>query len=180
MTQAGSVYGQALYDLALSEDLSKTIADQLYVLDHCFSQVEPAFLKLLSSPNVTKQERCQILDDSFRGKVHPYVLNFLKILTEKGYIRHFTHCVATYRDCYYRDNNILAVDAVTAIPLNTAQLKRLTQKLTSITGKSIILQNHIDPSVLGGIRLDYDGKRLDDTVSHRLESVRSMLKNTVL
>lgn len=180
MTQAGSVYGQALYDLALSEGLSKTIADQLYILEHCFSVEEPDFLKLLASPNLTKQERCQILDDCFRNKVHPYVLNFLKILTEKGYIRHFSNCVAVYRDCDYRDNNILPVDAVTAVPLTGEQLKRLTKKLTSITGKSIILQNHIDPSVLGGIRLDYDGKRLDDTVSHRLDSVRSMLKNTVL
>ena len=38
----------------------------------------------------------------------------------------------------------------------------------------------VDPQVLGGVRLDYDGKRLDDTVSHRLDAVRRLLKNTVL
>lgn len=180
MTDVGNVYGQALYDLALSEKLTKPIMDQLGVLDHCFTVEEPRFLKLLSTPSLTKQERCQIIDDSFRGKVHPYVLNFMKILTEKGYIRHFSHCFTAYRDRYYRDNDILLVNAVTAAPLTVAQLERLTKKLISLTGKTIELRCHVDPGVIGGIRLDYDGKQLDDTVSHRLEAVRSVLKNTVL
>ena len=180
MTETGSVYGQAIYDLAASEGLGKTILDQLSILEHCFNMEEPLFLKLLGTPNLPKQERCQILDDSFRGKVHPYVLNFLKILTEKGYIRHFSDCVTAYRHSCYRDNDILLVNAVTAIPLTTDQLVKLTRKLISLTGKTIELRNRIDATVIGGIRLDYDGKRLDDTVSHRLDAVRAMLKNTVL
>lgn len=180
MTEAGSVYGQAIYDLATSEGLGKTILDQLNVLDHCFTVEEPRYLKLLGTHDLTKQERCQILDDGFRGKVHPYVLNLMKILTEKGYIRHFSDCVDAYRESWYRDNGILLVKAVTAAPLTMDQLQRLTKKLSSLTGKTIELRHRIDPNVIGGIRLDYDGKRLDDTVSHRLEAVRAMLKNTVL
>ena len=49
-----------------------------------------------------------------------------------------------------------------------------------MTGKTILLANRVDPTCLGGVRLDYDGQRLDDTVSHRLDSVRELLKNTVL
>ena len=48
------------------------------------------------------------------------------------------------------------------------------------TGKEIHLKNRIDPATLGGMRLDYDGRRLDDTVSHRLDTIRDLLKNTVL
>ena len=179
MTEVGSVYGQALYDLALSEELTKPILDELDVLLQGF-EAEPGFIKLLSTPTLTKQERCQILDDSFRGKVQPYVLNFMKILTEKGYMRHFSDCCAAYREHYNRDNGILPVTAVTAIPLSAGQASRLTEKLASITGKTIDLCNRVDANCLGGVRLDYDGKRLDDTVAHRLEAVRSMLKNTVL
>ena len=86
-TQIGNVYGQALYSLAVSENLSKDILDQLQVLSAGFNQ-EPKYIRLLSAPNISKAERCQIIDDSFRDVVHPYVLNFLKILTEKGYVRH--------------------------------------------------------------------------------------------
>ena len=89
MTEAGSVYGLALYDLAKSEGLTEQILKELDVLRQSFDE-EPAFLKLLSTPTLTKQERCDILDNSFRGKLQPYLLNFLKILTEKGYIRYFS------------------------------------------------------------------------------------------
>lgn len=179
MTEVGSVYGQALYDLALEEALTKPVLDELEVLLLGF-EAEPDFVRLLSTPTLTKQERCQILDQSFRGKVQPYVLNFLKILTEKGYMRHFSDCCTAYREQYYKDNDILLVKAVTAVPMTKEQLVKLTRKLGTITGKQIELRNQVDPDVLGGVRLDYDGKRLDDTVSHRLEAVRAMLKNTVL
>lgn len=179
MTEVGSVYGQALYDLALSEKLSEPVLKELEILRQSFD-AEPGFIKLLSSPSLTKQEHCKILDDSFRGKVQPYVLNFLKILTEKGYMRHFSDCCGAYREHYNRDNGILPVAAVTAVALTADQKDRLTKKLGTITGKRIELHNRIDPNVLGGVRLDYDGKRLDDTVEHRLDAIRGVLKNTVL
>lgn len=179
MTEVGSVYGQALYDLAHSEGVEETVLNQLNVLCQSF-QAEPAFLKLLSTPALTKQERCAIVDDSFRGKLEPYLLNFLKLLTEKGYIRHFFHCRDAYREHYNRDHGIMPVNVMTAVPLTAQQEKRLKEKLETITGKTVELNCRIDPDVLGGVRLDYDGKRLDDTVAHRLEAVRSLLKNTVL
>ena len=179
MTQVGSVYGEALYSLAAEENLSSQILEEISVLNQSF-RAEPDFIRLLCVPNLSVQERCGILDDSFRGKVHPYVLNFLKILTEKGYMRHFSDCCKAYEESYNRDNGILPVTAITAVSLNPAQAEKLTAKLCQITGKQVKLHNRVDPEVLGGVRLNYDGKQLDDTVSHRLDAVRSLLKNTVL
>ena len=179
MTQVGNVYGTALYTLALEEQITEKLLGELSVLSQCFRE-NPDFIRLLSSPNFPKQERCQILDDSFRGKVHPYVLNFLKILTEKSYMKHFTDCFKTFEDLYNRDNGILPVTAITAIAMSDDQAEKLAEKLSRVTGKQVKLRNLVDPSVLGGVRLDYDGKRLDDTVSHRMDSIRKALCDTVL
>ena len=179
MTQVGNVYGEALYDLARSEGLDEQILGELAVLNESFGQA-PEFLRLLAAPNVSKEERCQIIDSSFRDKIHPYVLNFLKILTQKGYSRHFSDCIDAYRVHYNADHGILPVKAVSAVALTEDQVARLCEKLSQITGKTIELTNRVDPDVLGGIRLDYDGKRLDDTVSHRLEAIRSLLSTTGL
>lgn len=179
MTEVASVYGEALYDLAKAEGLSGDILGQIAALDVSFRQ-EPDFLRLLQTPNLSKQERCEIIDKSFQGKLHPYVLNFLKLLTEKGRMGHFSGCVEAYRQHYNLDNNILPVTAVTAVPLTKEQAERLSAKLSNITGKTIDLANRIDPAIMGGVRLDYDGKRLEDTVLHRLESIGALLKNTVL
>lgn len=179
MTEVASVYGGALYSLAKDEQVDDQILQELTAFRESFGR-EPDFLKLLSSPNLSKAERCQILDSSFRGKLHPYVLNFLKILTEKGYVRHFNGCCEAYTLQYNEDNGILPVTAVTAVPLTEAQAEKLKQKLGNLTGKQITLLSRIDPAVLGGIRLDYDGQRLDDTVSHRMDALRELLRKTVL
>ena len=179
MTQIGNVYGEALYSLAREEGLSDAVLQELKTLRDAFTQ-EPDFVRLLSAPNLSKEERCDILDRSFRGKVQPYVLNFLKILTEKGYARYFCDCCDAYRELYNADHGILTVKAVTAVALTDQQAAKLSDKLASITGKTIELQNRVDPGCLGGVRLDYDGKRVEDTVANRLASIGALLKNTVL
>lgn len=179
MTQIGINYAHALYDLAAEENLTGAILEQLQALDAGFS-AEPSFLRLLSAPNVPKQERCDVVDKSFRGKVHPYVLNFLKLLTERGYARYFSDCCKAYEAQYNLDNGILPVCAVTAVPLQPNQSARLTEKLQTITGKTVKLHNRVDPACLGGVRLTYDGKQVDGTVKSRLDAIGNLLKNTVL
>ena len=179
MTEVATTYGQAMYDLARDEGKSQQILAELSVLDQSLS-AEPEFLQLLSSPNIPKEERIQILDDSFRGKIDPYVLNFLKVLTEKGYLRHFSGCCQFYRQQYNKDNGIVPVVAYTAVPLSDELRRKLTAKLSTVTGKTIELDCRIDPETLGGVRLDFDGKQVDGTVRRRLEDIRGLLKNTVL
>ena len=179
MTQAANTYGQALYDLAKEEGLGKSILEELAVLKDVFTQ-NPQYCKLLSAPDIPKQERCGVLDEAFRGRTHPYVLNFLKILTEKGYIRQFPDCCDAYRSFYNEDNGILVVKAVSAIALSEAQVQKLTAKLEATTGKKIDLQCSVDAAVLGGLRLSYDGKQVDGTVSSRMDAISKLLKNTVL
>ena len=179
MTEIANNYGGALYELAREEGLSQRILNEITVLTESFSS-EPGFIQLLAAPSIPKQERCQVLDSSLRGSVHPYVLNFLKILTERGYIRQFPGCCQVYRQRYNRDNGILPVTAVTAQPLDHALQQKLTEKLAALTGKAIDLSCKVDPNCLGGVRLDFDGKQVDGTVRRRLDDIRSILKNTVL
>ena len=179
MTDAAKVYGQALYELARDEGLSERILKELNVLKESF-EAEPAFVQLLGTPSIPMQERCDVLDSALRDQVHPYVLNFLKILTEKGYMRHFSGCCQAFRQHYNRDNGILPVTAVTAAPLSAELRRKLSDKLSTLTGKSIELDCRVDPECLGGVRLDFDGKQVDGTVRRRLEDIRGLLKNTVL
>ena len=179
MTEIATTYGQAMYDLARDEGLTKDLLEELVALDKSLT-AESGFIQLLSTPNIPKEERVRILDDSFRGKLHPYVLNFLKVLTEKGYMKHFSGCCQMYKQQYNLDNGIVPVTAYTAVPLSDELRSKLTAKLSTVTGKTIELDCRIDPETLGGVRLDFDGKQVDGTVRRRLEDIRGLLKNTVL
>jgi len=176
MSEIGVCYAQALYSLAEEESVTEQILEQLETLDSAFKQ-EPDFLRLLATPNLSKAERCQLLDDGFRGKVHAYVLNFLKLLTEKGYARQFGDCVRQYRDIYNETHGIVSVTATTAVDMTQGQKERLQAKLEEITGKTVQLHCCVEPACVGGVRLDYDGKRIDGTVRNRLDAMKELLSN---
>lgn len=179
MSGQGKVYGQALYALAAEDGSADAILQQLHILQASFRD-EPNFLRLMSAANVAVAERCRILDRCFRGSLHIYVLNMLKLMTEKRVIGDYSACVQAYTQQYNLEHNILPVTATTAFPLTHEQVSRLAEKLSAITGKQAQLQNRVDPSYLGGVRLDYDGKCVDGSVKNRLEMIRKQLKNTVL
>ena len=179
MSQAGTVYGQGLYALASEEGLEDRILGELAVLETAFGE-NPDFCKLLASHNIPRQERTDLLEGSFRVKVHPYVLNFLKLLTDKDHIRNFPECCKAYREQYNGEKGILEVQVFTAIPLSDGQKARLTDKLTALTGKRISLLCKVDPTVLGGVRLRYDGCQVDGTLQGRLDALSKTLKNTVI
>ncbi len=179
MSQIANAYAQALYGLACEESLTEQILSELTVLDGIFA-AEQDFIRLLSTPTLSKEERLGIVDDSFRGKVQPYVLSFMKILTERGYMPQFGACCAAFKAQYNQDHGILPVTAVTAVPLTKDQTLKLAQKMAKLTGKRIELSNTVDPACMGGVRLDYDGKQMDDTLRHRLDSIHKMLQNTVV
>ena len=179
MTQVGVVYGQALYDLAAEAGIEQELYDQLLMLDEIF-YAQPDYLRLLSAVSLSRDERIGLVDDCFAGKIDAYLNNFLKLLTQRGYARSFHDCVKQYREQYNSAHNILPVRAVTCVPLSAEQKHRLEEKLCHITGKHAQLINRVDPAVLGGVRLDYDGTQVDDTVASRIEAIGKLLKNTVL
>ncbi len=179
MTEVAKTYGDALYDLAAEEKISDQLLEEVSSMAQAFGE-NPEFVKLLSTPALKKEERLAVLDNAFGGKVHTHVLNFIKILVERGYVAHFQGCAEEFRQRYNKDNNIEEVCAVTAIPLTEALSAQLKAKLEAMTGKTVLLQNRVDTSILGGVRLEMQGTQLEGSVQNQLDSIRKMLKGNTL
>lgn len=176
MTTVAEVYAQALYDLARDESICEEILQQLDAIRSSLDE-NGAYLSILANPAVAKAERLALLDEAFRNRVHPYLLNFLKLMTEKGRIRCFSECCVAYRAAYNADHNILTVYVTSAAPLTGEQAHRITSKLKEITGKDIEMTGRVEPGFIGGVRVDFAGTRLDDSIRGRLERLSKALKN---
>ena len=55
------------------------------------------------------------------------------------------------------------------------QLEGLIEKLTQMTGREIRLKEQTDASLLGGVLLEMEGKRYDNTVRHRLRAIEQAM-----
>ena len=174
MTELAREYGEGLYELALEESISADVLAQLKTLRDVFRQ-EPDFLRLLSNMSLSKEERVGVIDQTLRGQVHAYVLNFLKILCERGVLNEFAGCEEAYRARYNADNSVMAAVATTAEPITSEQREKLIARLCQMTGKQIELIEKVDPAVMGGVLLEMNGQRYDNTIRHRLSSIKEVL-----
>ena len=162
MTELAKRYGGSLYELAAEENLTDELLQQLR-----------------TAINSIEKERCALLDKAFEG-AHPYLVSFLKLLCEEDLMGELPGCLRAYQDRYNVDHNILEVTAVSAIALTAPSREKLLAKLQKMTGKNIVLTETVDPAVLGGLRLDMDGTRLDGTVQRHLERLRTEIDGAVL
>lgn len=179
MTEVAKVYGGSLYDLAVEENKQELILGQLEQVCGLFHD-EPEYLRLLSTPSIPKAERCGLLDEALKGSVEQYLLNFIKILCENGTLAELPGCAQEFRTRYNADNGIVEVVVTSAVELTHEQSKALGEKLCKTTGKKVNLLFKVDPSVLGGIRLEMEGTQMDGTVENRLASVRDAIAKVTL
>ena len=178
MTELAKRYGGSLYDLAAEEKLTEELLQELQTAVDSI-EAEPQYKRLLATPGVPKKERCALLDKAFEG-AHPYLVNFLKLLCEENLIGELPGVLRAYRDRYNEDNGILEVTAGPAVALAAPAREKLLAKVQKPTGKNVVLTETVDPSVLGGLRLDMGGKRLDGTVQRHLERLREEIDGAVL
>ena len=175
MTEFGREYGEGLYALCAEEQITDAVLTQLAELKGLFRE-NPDFIRLLSNMSIPKTERVLAADHALQGQVHPFVLNFVKLLVERGAMYEFESCESAYRESYQADHRISEASVTTARPLTDGQRRQLIEKLRRMTGRQIQLKEMTDPSVLGGVLLELDGRRYDNTIRHRLSDIRQTIK----
>ena len=174
MTELAREYGDGLYALTEEENISQEVLMQLLELKKLFRS-QPDFIRLLGNMSLSKEERVKILDTVLRGQVHLYLLNFLKILCERGALNEYEGCLAAFKTLYNQAHGIVEAQVTTAVALDDDQRARMTEKLSKMTGKLVVLNEKIDASLVGGVLLEMNGQRFDNTLKNRLKSIHSAM-----
>ena len=174
MTELAREYGDGLYALCEEENISKDVLEQLLMLQRLFRE-QPDFTRLLGNMSLSKDERVKILDSVLRGQIHLYLLNFLKILCERGALNEYEGCLAAFKTLYNQAHGIVEATVTTAVPLDDEQRARMAAKLSKMTDKLVVLNEKVDESLIGGVLLEMNGQRYDNTLKNRLKSIHSAM-----
>ncbi len=171
-------YALSLYEIAAEEKKEQAYLDEFTEICGVLKK-EPDFMKVLKTPSISPEEKRNVLKKVFEGRIEPYLLNFLMLLTDKNRIGLVQDMCQAYKDHYYFENGIIEVRAITANPLNSALSKKLKAKMEAVTGKKVVLEKVIDPSILGGIIVKLQGEQYDNSLRTRLEDIAARLTNTI-
>ena len=177
MTDANE-YGKALFLITEEDGVSDKLLSDVKTAERVLVS-NPDYVKLLDSPAISKAERVELVDKAFSG-LDERLSNLLKILTEQRAMYLFCKAAQAYYTLYDESRGILRVEAITAIPLSEKQANSIKDRLATNLGKTVVLTNTVDPTILGGVKLRYSGVQLDGSVRTRLDKFEDALKNTVI
>ena len=171
-------YGRALFLLSEETGSTEAIKEQAADVSKLLAKNEK-YIKLLDTPALSKPEKLGLIDQAF-GTLNKNLVNLIKILCEGHSVYLFPAVASAFSDEYDKSRGIERVEAVTAVGMTDEQIKAMKSKLSALTGKTIILKNTIDPSIIGGVKLRYSGIQLDSSIKTRLERFEHTLKSVVL
>lgn len=179
MMRVAELYGGSLYDLAAEEQQERDLLEEMQGVQRLLRE-NPQYVALLSEPSIPKEKRLELLDQAFRTELKPYLLNFLKLITERGLLFQYAGMCRAYELRYNAAHNIAEALVRTAVPLEEAERGKLKEALEKQSGKQVVLKERLDASLLGGMVVEMDGKTLDGSVAGRLLAIRKKVEEIVL
>ena len=178
MSDVSKEYGAALYQLAREENVAERLLDETKTAEKILSD-NPAYVALLSSPDLSKEERSAAVARAFADG-HRYLVNFLSMMVERGYSREITACFAEFRRLYREDHGIAVAKVTSARALTDEEKSKLTAALARRYGVTVEAEYKTDPALLGGMKVEISGMLLDGSARRRLDGLRADLSTLTL
>ncbi|GAI97035.1 unnamed protein product, partial [marine sediment metagenome] len=83
---------------------------------------------------------------------------------------------AEYQRLVDNYHGIERAEVTTAVPLNDESRRNLSQKLSHITGKKVIIEpEYVDPGLIGGVVVRVTGKLMDGSTQGKLEALKKKI-----
>ena len=129
----------------------------------------------LEDSSYTPEQRGQLVRNLFASS-NPVLVDVLAVMAEREDFALLSRVWASYGEQLERKLNVTVVDVTTVVELDDHLREVITKKAEADLGTNVVLREHIDKSLLGGILMSANGKRIDASVLSQLESARNVLK----
>ncbi len=142
----------------------------------------PELTLVFTSPLISRKERRNVLDQllkrlPFETAVLSLVGRFLKVLCDHDRFSVYREVVELFSNLWKSYQGLSVAVVTVAKPLSDSQRRELKSNLKQTVGRDCILEEHVDPDLLGGLRVEVDGRLYDMSVRGQLEQMRLRLKN---
>ena len=115
------------------------------------------------------------MDQSFKGNVDQYVLNFLKLLVQSRRIRYIDDIIKSYINLSNQYLGIEEGTIYTPYKLTDQQIQDIEKAISQKENKKVTLKVSIDPSLLGGIKVQIANRIYDGTIKNKVEMLKKEL-----
>ena len=171
MSALSEQYAIALFELVVENNQSMDIEKSFEAF---VEGMDEKTMNFFLHPGVQKKEKKDIikelsLTETFR--------NLLYLLIDNNRFDHLKDILESYKEIRSNQANEMHVVVYSQKPLSDKRKTALKDQFANKYHRKVTIENRIDESIVGGLRYEFDGKVVDDTVNSTLKQFQSRLTN---
>ena len=175
---AAGRYARALFDVVLKETPGAldAVESQIQGLSALFTGT-PALAAVMSNPAVPVTKKVAVVKALLdrTGALAPQAAKLALMLAERDRLMLLPHIARVYRERLMDHQKVIRGEVTTAIPIPSERLAALAQSLERATGRRVVLESRVDPSIIGGVVTRLGSTIYDGSVTTQLAKMKQSL-----
>lgn len=167
-------YAEALFSLASEQRVVDQIESEYRQVITDIVAV-PEVSRFLAHPLVPREKKNRLIDQAF-PELSVYLRNLMRLLIRNGREDYLEPIFEQFLSFRAEEEGVIRVQVVTAQEFSSEDRGRLTDRLAKALGRRVELVERLDSDLLGGVRLEVDGRVIDGTLRAKLEGLLAVLE----
>ena len=169
MSYVAFQYAEALFALAVEE---KQVNDVLSSFEAFVEAQDEDIEKFLSHPKVTKKDKKEVVGNAISNSLFK---NFVFVLIDNSRIEYLDDCLSEFKVINDNQNKVMNAVVYSKELLPISDLNKLKNNLGMKHNRKVLIENIVEESIIGGLRIEFEGQILDETINSYLIELKNNL-----
>lgn len=173
---AAARYARALFDVVLQEGSIETVQAELQQFADIVAQ-HHQLATALNNPSLPSDRRVALVKALLEkgGGVSLPLAKLLALMAARDRMALLPDLAVTYRERVLDHQQIVRGEVTSATPLPAEKIRALEASLGQATGRKVMLDATVDPSIIGGVITRLGSTVYDGSVTTQLEKMKQAL-----
>ncbi|SEL75770.1 F0F1 ATP synthase subunit delta [Paenibacillus sp. OK003] len=171
-------YAKALFEVALEQQKVLEVEQELRTVVIAITG-DAEIGKFIESPNISEEAKQNVLRTSLDGKVSEPVLKTVLLLIERGRVELLEALLNDYVKIEGESLGIADARVYSTYALNDEEQEAVAREFGNRVNKKIRIENIVDPTLLGGLKVAIGDTIYDGSLAGKLERLEQSFNRRV-
>ncbi len=161
-------YGDALFEIAAESGRLDAFYEEAEGVAAVLDENAEIF-KIMNHPKIVKEEKIQIIEKIFKGRISDEFVGLLRMIVDKGHFGELKSVLSYFVTEVKESKNIGTAYVTTAVKLSEAQKDQVMKKLIQTT-KYVEFEMHydVDAALIGGMVIRIKDRVVDSSIRTKI------------
>jgi F-type H+-transporting ATPase subunit delta len=171
LEQKAKQYSEAIFNVASETSSEKKVNDSLSLLSVSIKSL-PELRSFLLTRRVSSSDKSKAIHAIFSDKCHLIIIEFIAMIEKENIVKLIPLLEKYYSTLLFKNKNVVNVTADIAQDIDESRKNEFKSVLDKALNKNSELSFHVNPKLLGGIRLRVGNELIDASLKNHLNKLR--------